>query len=253
MQPETVKGHFRDPRAVDHYGRAAARIGLWRSEEKIFGQIFRSEDSLLDIGCGAGRITIGLWKRGYHRIEGVDFAPEMVARAKEVAESFGAPIPFHRGDATALPFADGSFAGAIFGFNGLMQIPRRERRRQALTETRRVVQSGGHFVFTTHDRANRRYWAYWEEEAERWARGEQDPRLEEFGDRYYEAPIGATFMHIPTREEVIEDLAAVGWRHEADYLRRDIAREPAEVREFSDECRFWIVRKPALESEEAGD
>ncbi len=244
MSPETVKQHFRDPRAVEHYGRAAANIGLWVSEEKIFRQVFDPEQTLLDLGCGAGRIAIGLWELGFQRVMGVDFAREMVERARRIARLLEYGISFRCGDATDLEFEDDMFDGAIFGFNGLMQIPRRERRRRALSEVRRVVRPGGMFVFTTHDRANRRFKEFWEAEAERWAKGEQDPRLEEPGDRYHEAPVGCTFMHIPTREEVLEDLEACGWNPEGDLLRSEVAREPADVRDFSDECRFWIARNP---------
>lgn len=244
MSPETVKQHFCDPRAVEHYGRAASGLGLWVSEEKIFRQVFRPEQTLLELGCGAGRIAIGLWELGYRQVLGIDFAPEMIKRARHLARLLEYGISFRAGDATGLEMEDELFDGAIFGFNGLMQIPRRERRRAALAEAWRVVRPGGFFVFTTHDQANRRYTLFWEQEKERWAKGEQDPRLEEFGDRYHESPVGCTFMHIPTRTEILEDLEATGWEHQEDFLRREIAREPADVREFSDECRFWIVRKP---------
>lgn len=251
MTPETVQQHFRDTRAVEHYARAAANLGLWVSEEKVFQTVFKPEETLLDIGCGAGRIAIGLWELGYHRLMGVDFSREMIGQARRLARLLEYGIAYRCGDATALDLDDASFDGAIFGFNGLMQIPRRERRRQAFAELRRVVRAGGHFVFTTHDRSNRRYARFWKKEEQRWAKGEQDPRLEEFGDRYHEAPIGCTFMHIPTREEVLEDLAATGWEHEQDFWRQEVAREPADVRDFSDECRFWIARKPSAGDDRA--
>ncbi|HLS27890.1 MAG TPA: class I SAM-dependent methyltransferase [Opitutales bacterium] len=244
MKPETIQEHFRDPRALEHYAQAAAKLGLWVSEKKVFQQTFRLEDHLLDLGCGAGRIAFGLWDLGFRRLTGADFVPEMVARARGLAEVTGKSIEFTDGDATALDFADGSFDGIIFGFNGLMQIPGRERRQRAFSEILRVLRPGGSFVFTTHDRANRRFRVFWEAEVRRWMKGEQDPRLVELGDSYYESSIGATFMHIPTRQEVLEDLAATGWAHEEDFLRCEVAREPAKVREFSDECRFWIARKP---------
>jgi ubiquinone/menaquinone biosynthesis C-methylase UbiE len=243
MSPETVRQHFRDPRAVEHYSRAAANLGLWISEEKVFQQIFQPDQTLLELGCGAGRIAIGLWELGYRQVLGVDFSPEMVERARRLAKLLEYGISFRCGDATALEFEDNLFDGAVFGFNGLMQIPRRERRQKAMSEVARVVRPGGFFVFTTHDRANRRYSRFWEEEKVRWAKGGHDPRLEEFGDRYFEAPEGCTFMHIPNREEVLEDLAGAGWVRREDFLRCEVAREPADVREFSDECRFWIAQK----------
>lgn len=244
MEPETVQGHFADPRAVEHYSRAAVSLGLWVSEEKIIRGLFRPEQHLLDLGCGAGRISFGLWDLGFRKLTGADFVPEMVDRARELARLSGKEIDFQRGDATALDFEDNFFDGAIFAFNGLMQIPRRERRRRAFSEVLRVVKSGSFFLFTTHDRSNRRFRDFWRAEEQRWKEGKQAPWLEELGDRYFESPVGAIFMHIPTRQEVLEDLAQTGWEHQEDLPRHEVAREPVAVREFSDECRFWIAKKP---------
>jgi hypothetical protein len=63
----------------------------------------------------------------------------------------------------------------------------------------------------------------------------------EFGDRYFEDETGRTFMHLPTRAEILEDLSATGWAHEHDAPRGEIARESRAVRDFSDECRFWAA------------
>lgn len=246
MSPEIVRQFFRDPRAVEHYEQAAASLGLWVSEETVFRQVFKPEESLLDLGCGAGRIAIGLSHLGYGDLTGADYSEEMIEGARELGDLLALSIPFHVADATALPFADASFGGAIFGFNGMMQIPGRERRQQAMREVFRVVRPGGCFVFTTHDRANLRHRTFWAAEKERWEKGEQDPRLVEFGDRYHEAPIGCTFMHVPTRDDILADLGLAGWKHEQDFRRSEIAKEPARVREFSDECRFWIARKPGI-------
>jgi hypothetical protein len=73
----------------------------------------------------------------------------------------------------------------------------------------------------------------------RWLCGEQDPRLVEFGDRYFEDQAGRTFMHLPDRREILDDLAATGWAHTFDAMRKEVAPESFAVREFSDECRFW--------------
>jgi hypothetical protein len=48
-------------------------------------------------------------------------------------------------------------------------------------------------------------------------------------------------MHLPTRAEILEDLAATGWSHVFDSMRRDLARESKAVNDFSDECRFWVA------------
>jgi hypothetical protein len=50
-------------------------------------------------------------------------------------------------------------------------------------------------------------------------------------------------MHLPNRAEILADLAETGWRHEFDAMRNDVARESKAVRDFSDECRFWVARR----------
>lgn len=238
-----MRGWFEDPVALAHYTRAAASLGLWRSEEIVLRQLFRPEQSLLDLGCGAGRIALGLWRLGYRDILGVDFSGAMIAEAGQLARALGCAVRFCVGDATALPLADASCEGAIFGFNGLMQIPGRDRRRRALGELHRAVAPGGSLVFTTHDRAHHAERAAWEDERVRWLAGRRDPLLHEFGDRILATPDGRIFMHLPDREEILADLAATGWQHAQDCLRSEIANESREVREFSDECRFWIARR----------
>lgn len=244
MDPETVKNDFAVKDTVAYYGRAVTRVGLWRSEQAVLTRVFQPGDTLLELGCGAGRVSIGLWELGYKRLLGVDFCRPMVSEARRISRLLEYGVAFRYGDATALDLESGAFDGAFFLFNGLMQVPGRERRRQALREIHRVVAPGGRFVFTTHDQANHRYRDFWKRERELWESGRQDPRLDDFGDKYFESAEGRIFMHIPSREEILDDLRSAGWNHLEDAWRSEIANEPPEVREFSDECRFWVAMKP---------
>ena len=115
--------------------------------------------------------------------------------------------------------------------------------RTAMRELHRVCRPGAHFIFTTHDRDDPQDIKEWAKEAERWARGEQNPRLLEFGDRYFTDDNGNTFMHLPDRQEVLEDMAATGWMHVHDRTRNELASETPKVRNFSDNCRFWVAHR----------
>ena len=96
---------------------------------------------------------------------------------------------------------------------------------------------------SAHDREDPKDLAEWAKEAARWASGEQNPRLLEFGDRYFTDETGNTFMHLPDRREVLEDMTATGWTHVHDRTRNELASETPKVRNFSDNCTFWVVRK----------
>jgi ubiquinone/menaquinone biosynthesis C-methylase UbiE len=243
---ETVRADFNSLMAVIHYTRAAYSLGLWESERILIERFFplRTE-RLLEAGCGAGRVTLGLWRLGYRDLSAFDFAEGPLEQAQILAKERGADaIRFIRADATRLAGLDGElnppFGGALFMFNGLMQIPGRENRRNALRELRRVCRTGASILFTTHDRnGSPAESAHWRLEAELWERGGQDPHLAEFGDRYFTSESGRTFMHVPDRAEILADLAESGWAQTFDAMRREIAAESPAVWEFADECRFW--------------
>jgi SAM-dependent methyltransferase len=279
----TVRADFNDPVAVVHYTRAAHFLGLWKSEQLLIERFFTDKNAaLLEAGCGSGRVTLGLWHEGYHNLTAFDFAEELIEQARSLATERGATaIRLHHADATRLSdvchvLRDKSkspslpkirsgkaltaevchvlrdkliapscgFDGAFFMFNGLMQIPGRANRRAALRELHAVCRPGAPFLFTTHDRdSSPTEQALWRLEAIRWTEGKQDPRLLEFGDRYFEDETGRTFMHLPNRAEILDDLAATGWNHTYDALRREIAHEPKAVTDFSDECRFWAAHR----------
>lgn len=101
-------------------------------------------DTVLDLGSGAGidcfvaRAETG--ETG--KVIGVDFTPEMVARARENAEKRGfSNVEFHEGEIEDLPLEADSVDVVVS--NCVMNlVPDKER---AFAETYRVMRSGGHF------------------------------------------------------------------------------------------------------------
>ncbi len=243
LEDTEIKSWFGRESVVEHYAEAAVDIGLWASEELVLQRVFAPTDTLLEVGCGAGRICLGLWELGYRGIIGTDFSRAMIQQARRIAAKLDYSVPLRVADARKLAFEEEIFDGVIFGFNGLMQIPGRADRRGALVELRRVVRRGGRLVFTTHDRAAGSPAGFWAEETQRWETGEQDPRLHEFGDRIVTSDHGPIYIHIPDRDEVVDDLRATGWTLREDAMRSEICRESEAVEAFSVDCRFWVAEK----------
>lgn len=245
---ETVRDDFNAIRTVIHYTKAAHSLGMWKSERALVDRFFPDRNArLLEAGCGAGRVAVALRRIGYTRITAFDFASEMVEQAESLARESGLDgLTFLQADATRLHIGNAlrfsAFDGALFMFNGLMQIPGRENRRAAMREIRALCRTGAHFLFTTHDRDDPREAKAWKREQARWRKGRQDPRLLEFGDRYFSDDTGNTFMHLPSRNEVMEDIVVTGWTFEYTAMRDELASETPMVRNFSDNCRFWVVR-----------
>jgi SAM-dependent methyltransferase len=249
VDEKVVLSYFEGRGVLDHYEEAARRIGLWASEELVFRKCFQDQKTeILELGCGVGRISFSLWMLGYGNLTASDVSIKMVRRALNIQKERKSEINFLQSDATQLSFDNNSFDGVIFGFNGLMQIPHRENRKKAMQECFRVLRPNGKFVFTSHDRSLPKWKNFWVNERKKWRIGSQDKALLEFGDRYGDTPNGKLFIHVPDASDIRKDLKEAGFLLERDVLRSRVAEESQMVKDFSDECRFWIARKPEPKS-----
>lgn len=94
---------------------------------------------LLDIGCGRGRLSRALMKRGAG-VSGIDPQEAMVALAREAAPDADLRVT----GAESLPFDDASFDGTII-LNSLHHVPEASIA-PALSEAMRVLRPGGVFL-----------------------------------------------------------------------------------------------------------
>ena len=95
--------------------------------------------SVLEIGCGAGRLLGWLAANGASPI-GLDPGQEQLARARAAAPG----VPLVRGVGEALPFASGCFPLAVC-FNSLHHVPIADQW-QAVVEAARVLATGGELL-----------------------------------------------------------------------------------------------------------
>lgn len=96
--------------------------------------------TVLDAGCGAGRMARYLSDRGC-RVAGIDLSPGMLAMAHRDHPD----IPVAAGSITALPIADQSVDGAVYWYS-IIHVPD-EAVSLVLSETARVLRPGGHALF----------------------------------------------------------------------------------------------------------
>ena len=234
---------YNSDKNVEIYSRAIDEVGLMQSERILFNEFLSKDDNILDLGCGAGRVSVSLYLSGYKNIIGLDMAEKQIECARQYIESKEYQIDYRVGNAVALPFVDESFNAVIFSFNGLMTIPDIHRRQKAIGEVNRVLIKHGIFIFTTHDRDISKQSELWLEERVRWDNSEQDTRMYDFGDRVFIHGDEETFLHVPSRSEVMGMLELSGFDVVYTEMRSDICDEPPEVIRFSDECRFWVAKK----------
>ncbi len=110
--------------------------------------VFNKQAKILDIGCGTGRHSIELTKRGY-KITGIDLSESMLKRAREKASQQGLVIDFQKHDARNLPF-NGEFDLAIMLCEGsfpLMETD--EMNYQILHSAAKSLKDEGKLIFTT--------------------------------------------------------------------------------------------------------
>jgi SAM-dependent methyltransferase len=104
-----------------------------------------SPNSVLDLACGTGTVSLMLAERGYD-VTGVDISSPMVEQARRKAAERGANVAFFAQDACELSL-ERSFDLAICLFDSLNYITDLDRLRSAFSATFRHLRPGGLFIF----------------------------------------------------------------------------------------------------------
>ncbi len=201
------------------------------------GALFRPGHLILELGCGGGRVALGLLQAGYLDVTATDFSPIMVSLTRAVLADHD-PDWEHRVElqaATALGYPDASFDRAVFAFNGLMCLPSRRHRLDALRSIHRVLKPGGIFFFTASDREKGAKAAFWAKET-------REPDVIP-GDRWHVSDTSPVFIHSSTEQETREELSETGYDVIECPLNTEIAAGGPLVREFAGETRFYVARK----------
>jgi 2-polyprenyl-3-methyl-5-hydroxy-6-metoxy-1,4-benzoquinol methylase len=103
---------------------------------------------IIDIGCGTGRHSLELAKRGY-TVTGIDLSESQLARAKEKSREQNLQVDFRKHDARQLPFK-GEFDLAIMLCEGAFPLMETdEMNYQILRGASTTLKPGGKLIFTT--------------------------------------------------------------------------------------------------------
>lgn len=149
----------------DYFHRVSDYWETVYAEQDVQGQIYRERrlralawidalglrpgSEVLEIGCGAGSMSVALARRGF-AVRAMDSAPAMVQRARDTveAEGFSDRVSLSTGDAHALEGPDAAFHLVV----ALGVIPWLHSPRQALAEMSRVLRPGGRVLITADNR-----------------------------------------------------------------------------------------------------
>lgn len=152
-------------------------------------------ESVLEIGCGAGRLLKPLASQ-FKEVYGVDVSGEMVKVGKELLRGYKNIHLFHNDGITLSPLPNKKF-DFVFSYIVFQHIPSREIVRGYIKESFRVLKPGGIFKFQVR--------GFSEEEERIWQLGElQD----------YNTWVGAGF----NQQEILYYTAEVGFEIVSSYI-----------------------------------
>lgn len=120
------------------------RWNIW-AEFKIFRDYVKEGDSVLDVGCGNGRL-LELLERKHINYLGIDISEKLIDLARKKYPQ----NDFLVADNLNLPFPDDKF-DKVFSVAVLHTIPSEELRKKALSELKRVLKPNGLLILTVWD------------------------------------------------------------------------------------------------------
>lgn len=103
---------------------------------------------ILDIGCGTGRHTMELTKRGYD-VTGVDLSESMLKKAREKSRKSGLNIRFVQQDARNLPYNSEFDAAIMLCEGGFPLMETDEMNYEILKNATKALKENAKFIFTT--------------------------------------------------------------------------------------------------------
>jgi SAM-dependent methyltransferase len=129
-------------------GRTWIRLYVLPDLSLICGSRSASDLRMLELGCGAGRMTRG-FSEMFGQVDAVDVSPDMIAKARSVLSDCR-NVSFHVTDGMTLSMFDDLNFDFIFSAIVFQHIPRKSIIRNYIKEASRLLRPGCVFKFQVH-------------------------------------------------------------------------------------------------------
>jgi SAM-dependent methyltransferase len=222
--------------------RARQDAGLWPSELAMIQAHCRNPEAMIcNIGCGAGRETFALYRRGCGNLVGIDCSEALLKAARGRCREEGLSIRFEAALADRLPFAESSIDVITMFENLYGHITPHDARLRSLVEARRVLKPGGVILMTVTSMHHSVFYRLYMHAIEL-LRCMEGPRGMEQGDKLLNRkrwPPGATRMTAPRThwfrpEEIPADATRTGLTVIQRTTTNAVVRNSA-----ADSLRYW--------------
>ncbi|RLC35979.1 hypothetical protein DRH27_05980 [Candidatus Falkowbacteria bacterium] len=121
-------------------------------EFEFFKDYVKSGDTILDAGCGNGRLYEYLKNENINYF-GIDSSKKLI----DIAKSNHPLVDFQIGTITDLPYPNNKF-DSLFCVATLHHIPSQKLRQQVVNEFHRVLKPNGHLIMTNWNLLNSKWW-----------------------------------------------------------------------------------------------
>lgn len=123
-------------------------------EFDLFKAYIKQNSTIIDIGCGNGRLVSSLKKANIsHHYLGIDNNNKLLEKAKKNFPQEN----FIEGDQLKIPLGE-NIADIIFNIRAFHHIPSKKLRIQALREMQRVLKKNGILIVTVWNLYQKKYW-----------------------------------------------------------------------------------------------
>lgn len=239
------KTKFQPQTYVEAYANLTNQVGIWKSEKETVARYCSPSESILDVGCGTGRVGIGLCKLGYHNVCGLDVSEDMILKAKEIT-NLDYNIEYVCSDIVRQKcFPNNYFKLAIFSYNGLMCIKGMENRKKALNNIFDMLQPKGYLIFTVQEKnvtPENRWYTFWKEREKDFLNQGKSILDDEFGDLMVEDKGEYVFFHF-TDDTEVRRMLGEQWCVIDSFWRDDRYIEDAIVLSKTNNCRFYVCQR----------